>query len=257
MLLKKTGFPQDEEFVLCTVTGINPHSVFCTLDEYGGRTGMIHISEIAPGRIKNIKEHVTIGKKIVTKVLQTNQERGHIDLSLRRVSEMQKRAKLNEIKQELLAEKMIEHAAKQQGLSLQQVFDKIAEKLIPEYGTIFFAFEQAAHDKINLEEIIDKKTAKILTDIVKSRIKPPEVRISGTLHLSSYAPNGVQEIKDCLVNITDSGAGVKYLGAGGYLVEVIAEDYKTAEKKLKAGVENTEKFAKKHDMTFGWERKEE
>jgi len=257
MLLKKTGFPQDEEFVLCTVTGINPHSVFCTLDEYGGRTGMIHISEIAPGRIKNIKEHVTIGKKIVTKVLQTNQERGHIDLSLRRVSEMQKRAKLNEIKQELLAEKMIEHAAKQQGLSVQQVFDKIAEKLIPEYGTIFGAFEQAAHDKINLEDLIDKKTAKLLTDIVKTRIKPPEVRISGTLHLSSYESNGVQEIKDCLVNITDAGAAVKYLGAGGYLVEVIAEDYKTAEKKLKAGVENTEKFAKKHDMTFEWERKEE
>jgi len=257
MLLKKTGFPQDEEFVLCTVTGINPHSVFCTLDEYGGRTGMIHISEIAPGRIKNIKEHVTIGKKIVTKVLQTNKERGHIDLSLRRVSEMQKRAKLNEIKQQLLAEKIIEHAAKQQGASVQQIFDKLYEKLAPEYGTIFSAFEQAAHDKINLENIIDKKLAKALTEAIKTRIKPPEVRISGTLQVSSYQPDGVQEVKDCLEGITASGAGVKYLGAGNYLVEVISEDYKTAEKKLREGLEASEKFAKKHDMPFKWERKEE
>jgi len=68
MLLKKTGFPEDEELVLCTVTGINPHSVFCTLDEYGGRTGMIHISEVAPGRIRNIREYVTKGKKVVCKV---------------------------------------------------------------------------------------------------------------------------------------------------------------------------------------------
>lgn len=257
MLLKKKGFPQDEELVLCTVTGINPHSVFCTLDEYGGRTGMIHISEIAPGRIKNIKEFVQEGKKVVTKVLQTNKEKGHIDLSLRRVSEMQKRSKLNEIKQEHLAEKIIEYAAKQQGISVQQLFDKIAEKLMEQHGTIFSGFEQAAHDALNLETIVDKKTAKLLTDAIKARIKPPEVRISGTLHLSTYHQNGIQEIKDCLANLTEVGAGVKYLGAGSYLVEVVAEDYKTAEKKLREGLELTEKFAKKHDLTEQWERKEE
>jgi translation initiation factor 2 subunit 1 len=257
MLLKKTGFPQDEELVLCTVTGVNPHSVFCTLDEYGGRTGMIHISEVAPGRIRNIREFVQEGKKVVCKVLQVNAEKGHIDLSLRRVNEGQKRTKLNQIKQEQLAEKIIEYTAKQLGESTLTLYNKLAEKLAPQFGTIFAAFEQASQDQINLENIVDKKIAKLLTDAIKQRIKPPEVTIGGDLKLSSYSPNGVQEIKDTLSLAVKAGVQVKYMGAGTYHFQVIAEDYKEAEKKLKAGLDPVMDYAKEHDVAAEWARKEE
>ena len=178
MLLKKQGFPQDEELVLCTVTGVNPHSVFCTLDEYGGRTGMIHISEVAPGRIRNIREFVQEGKKVVCKVLQTNKEKGHIDLSLRRVNQTQKTNKLNEIKQEQLSEKIIEYAAKQTGESVLTLYNKLTEKMLAKYVSIFAAFEEVANDKLNLETLIDKKIAKLLTDAIKQRIKPPQSSLS-------------------------------------------------------------------------------
>ncbi len=257
MLLKKTGFPQDEELVLCTVTGVNPHSVFCTLDEYGGRTGMIHISEVAPGRIRNIREFVQEGKKVVCKVLQTNKEKGHIDLSLRRVNEGQKRTKLNQIKQEQLAEKIIEYAAKQLGESNLTLYNKLSEKLVPAYGTIFAGLEQAATDQLNLETIVDKKIAKLLTDAVKARIKPPEVKIGGDLKLTSYSPNGVQEIKETLGIAVKAGIQVRYLGAGTYHFEVIAEDYKEAERKLKEGLDPVLEHSKKQDITAEWNRKED
>ncbi|MBW2969517.1 S1 RNA-binding domain-containing protein [Candidatus Woesearchaeota archaeon] len=257
MLLKKTGFPEDEELVLCTVTGINPHSVFCTLDEYGGRTGMIHISEIAPGRIRNIREYVQEGKKIVCKVLQTNKEKGHIDLSLRRVNETQKRNKLNQIKQEQLSEKIVEQAAKQTGQSVLTLYNKLAEKLMPQYGTLFAAFEQVTHDELNLETAVDKKTATLLTESIKTRIKPPEVIIDGDLKLSSYAPNGLQEVKDALEIATKAGLEVRYLGAGTYHLEYKAEDFKEAEKKIKTTIEEIQEFGEKHDMTVEWARKEE
>jgi len=64
MLLKKEGFPERDEFVLCTVTNIQFHSVFVDLDEYV-KPGMIHISEISPGRIRNIRDFVKEGKKVV------------------------------------------------------------------------------------------------------------------------------------------------------------------------------------------------
>ena len=257
MLLKKTGFPQSEELVLCTVTGVNPHSVFCTLDEYGGRTGMIHISEVAPGRIRNIREFVQEGKKVVCKVLQINKEKGHIDLSLRRVNQTQKTNKLNQIKQEQLAEKIIEYAAKQTGDSVLTLYNKLAEKLMPEYGTIFAAFEQASQDKLNLETAVDKKVAKLLTDAIKQRIKPPEVKISGDLKLTSYASDGVQEIKDVLAIATKAGVEVRYLGAGTYHFEVIAEDYKDAEKMLASAIDPIMEHAKEKDITAEWIRKED
>ncbi len=80
MLLKRTGWPEEGELVLCNVTKIMPNSVFCRLEEYG-RQGMIHISEIAPGRIRNIRDYVVEGKFVVCKVLRIDQIRGYIDLS--------------------------------------------------------------------------------------------------------------------------------------------------------------------------------
>ena len=257
MLLKKTGFPQSEELVLCTVTGVNRHSVFCTLDEYGGRTGMIHISEVAPGRIRNIREFVQEGKKVVTKVLQVNMEKGHIDLSLRRVNQSQKTNKLNQIKQEQLSEKIVEYAAKQTGDSVLTLYSKLSEKLVPEFGTIFAAFEQAANDKLNLETVVDKKVAKMLTDAIKQRIKPPEVKIGGDLKLTSYAPDGVQEIKDALEIASKAGVKVRYMGAGTYHMEVIAEDYKEAEKTLASAIDPILEHAKEKDMAAEWARKED
>ena len=97
MLLQKEGFPEEDEFVLCTVNNVHYHSVFVKLDEYG-KTGLIHISEIAPGRIRNIRDYVIEGKKVVCKILKVDAKTGHIDLSLRRVNENQKKIKINEIK---------------------------------------------------------------------------------------------------------------------------------------------------------------
>ena len=56
MLYKKQGMPDEDEIVLCTVTAVHHHSVFAKLDDYG-KTGMIHISEVSPGRIR--KNNIT------------------------------------------------------------------------------------------------------------------------------------------------------------------------------------------------------
>ena len=96
MLYRRIGFPEDGELVLCTVTKVQSHSVFVRLDEFD-KGGMIHISEVSPGRIRNIRDFVKEDKIIVCQVLRVSRERGYIDLSLRRVNDNQKRKKLEEI----------------------------------------------------------------------------------------------------------------------------------------------------------------
>jgi len=63
MLLKKEGFPEEDELVLCTVTKIFHNGVFVDLDEYN-KGGMIHISEVSPGRIRTLSDFVKEGTKI-------------------------------------------------------------------------------------------------------------------------------------------------------------------------------------------------
>lgn len=258
MLQNKQGFPQEDELLLCTVTNIQPHSVFVTIDEYGGKTGLIHISEVAPGRIRNMRDFVIEGKKIVCKVLSVNKEKGHIDLSLRRVNSTQKRQKLDEIKEQQLAEKIIEHIAKQRGDSVLDLFSKVSDKLPQIYPTLFSAFMAVAGDNLALDKYLDKKIAKELTDAIKSRIKPPEVKLAGDVQITSYAQNGIQLIKDAFKIAEKNGAlSIRYKGAGTYHLKLTSGDYKSGEKTLKALTDKISVFAEKNKMIFKFERSEE
>ncbi|MBI2043960.1 hypothetical protein HYT24_01195, partial [Candidatus Pacearchaeota archaeon] len=79
------------DLVLCTVDKIERTTVFVKLSVNGKETdGSINFSEIAPGRIRNIRDYVVPKKKIVCKILRITPA-GNIELSLRRVS--QKEAK--------------------------------------------------------------------------------------------------------------------------------------------------------------------
>ncbi len=257
MLLNKKGFPEEEELVLCTVTGVNPHSVFVTLDEYGGRTGMIHISEVAPGRIRNIREYVQEGKKVVCKVLQVNEEKGYIDLSLRRVNELQKRSKLNQIKEQQFSEKMIEQVAKQQKADCKKLFEELSEKLLKKYDTLFIAFEDVVKGDLDLEKTLtNKKVARHLIETIKQRVKPPEVIIKGEIQLSTYSSQGIEDIKDTLNLAVKEGAKIRYLGAGNYDLELKSTEYKIAEKQLDKIIKKITKFTEEKNITFKFTRKE-
>lgn len=257
MLQKREGLPVEEELVLCTVTNVQFHSVFVTLDEFGGKNGLIHISEVAPGRIRNIRDFVQENKKVVCKVLSVNREKGHIDLSLRRVNETQKRQKLNEVKEQQLAEKIVEYVAKQRGESVLELFSKLSDKLLVNYPNLFTAFIAVANDKLVLEKFVDKKVAKDLTDAVKARIKPPEVRLAGDMFISSYASNGVLLVKDALKQVGSADAVIKYKGAGTYHLKIKSADYKSGEKVMKDVVDRISAFAEKNKMSFKFERAEE
>ena len=259
MLYQKDGLPEEGEIVLCNVTSVQHHSVFVRLEEYG-KTGMIHISEISPGRIRNIRDYVVEDKVIICKVLRINHERGHIDLSLRRVSDGQRREKANEIKQEQKAEKIIEFVAKQLKTNKDDIFEKIQEQIFANYPNVYSCFENCIKDEKTLENInIPSEIAKPLLDLIKQRIKPPEVELHAKMRISSYEAAGVETIKELLKKIQKLGnkdIAMGYLGGGTYSFSIKAEEYKSAEKKIKKIVGDAEDFCKKNSCEFAFERTE-
>lgn len=249
MLFKKQGFPEDGELVLCTVTSVQFHSVFVDIDEYG-KSGMIHISEVSPGRIRNIRDFVKEGKKIVCKVLRINEEKGHIDLSLRRVNESEKRRKIDDIKKEQDSEKIVEMAAGKIGIKTEQLFREISEKIAKDYASLHEFFEAAVKDESLLETLgIDKKHLKVIEETIKQRIKPAEVSITGKLKITTYAPDGIDIIKESLKKAEDAAKGkinINYLGSGLYRFMIKAPDYKEAEKLIKNATESAINIVTKH-----------
>lgn len=260
MLLQKDGLPPEGDLVLCTVSKIHFHSVFVTLDEYSNRSGMIHISEISPGRIRNISDFVQEGKKVVCKVLRIDEEKGHIDLSLRRVSDNQKRKKIDDLKQEQKVEKIIEFVAKQLNIDIKTLFDEVSEKL-SRYENMMLGLEDIVLGKITFESLgMDPSTAKKLTEVVMQRVKPPEVIVKGELELVSYDPEGVELVKKAIIAAEDSIQGkdatLRYKGAGRFLVEIKDTNYKSAEETLKILTDAAISTMQKAGGTAKFERKE-
>lgn len=66
-----------------TVSGIESYGVFVSCDDY--YTGLIHISEISHGFVKNITDFVKIGDLIFVEVLDVDEELGHLKLSIKNI----------------------------------------------------------------------------------------------------------------------------------------------------------------------------
>ena len=256
MLLKKQGYPEEGELVFCTVTNVQYNSVFVRIESYE-KSGLIHISEISPGRIRNIRDYVKEGKMIVCKVIKIDESKGHIDLSLRRVTEMQKKQKTEERKQEQKAEKIIESLAQILKEDTKQTYDKVASKLLPKYEFLQYAFEDLVENNQKLQETgLEDKYAKPLEEIVKEKIKPKKVEISGTITIQTYAENGIHIVKEALSKQVTETIKIKYLGAGKHSITVEAKEYKTAEKKLKEALDEIRSEIEKHKGLFHFKKHE-
>lgn len=70
------------------VTGITKFGAFVELSD--GRTGMVHISEIANTFVSEIRDHVTEGQTVKMKVLAIGED-GKISLSIKKADESQPR----------------------------------------------------------------------------------------------------------------------------------------------------------------------
>ena len=66
-----------------TVTGIENYGIFVSLDEY--YSGLIHISEISHGFVKDIDNFVKIGETIYVEILDVDEESCHLKLSIKNI----------------------------------------------------------------------------------------------------------------------------------------------------------------------------
>ena len=91
-----------------TVSGIESYGVFVSCDDY--YTGLIHISEISHGFVKNITDFVKIGDLIFVEILDVDEESGHLKLSIKNIEYKKNIAvKRKKIKETSLGFKTLEY----------------------------------------------------------------------------------------------------------------------------------------------------
>src|SRR5579863_8594833 len=141
--MEASELPDRGEIVLCTVREITPHGIYVDLDEYNGMNGFLHISEISTGWVRNIERVAKVGQKLVLKVIRAEKSRREVDLSLRQVTNEERRNKLIEWKQKEKAVTILSMVKKKLGMDDRQYSDLVS-KIQSEYGTMYEALEDAS-----------------------------------------------------------------------------------------------------------------
>ncbi|MEM2948147.1 MAG: S1 RNA-binding domain-containing protein [Candidatus Anstonellales archaeon] len=247
-----TELPEENELVIAKVKKILDYGAFCELTEYNV-DGFLHLSEVAPRWIKNIYEFISEGQRLVLKVIRVDKAKGQVDVSLKRVSEEEKRKKIEAYNKENRAKKIIQVALDQ--AKVKSDAQKIFKEAETKYGSLdnflvaILDEEKKAFEGIEFPE----KAQGIIIDIVKKSVKKPVARVKAMFNLKVYESNGIELIKKVLADAEKFGE-IKYLGAPRYSITVVDEDFKKANRKIQEAMETIEKGVKGRDAEFTWEK---
>lgn len=226
---------EEGDIVLCTVDRIEGTNVFVNIE--GDGQGIIMTSEIAPGRIRNIRDYVVPKKKIVCKVLKVFDNR--IDLSLRRVTPKEQK-------------EVLEHYSVERSYMsiLNTILKEKAEettKKIQNTGSLYDFFDEVKSNPKKLEEVMNKEHAEKILEIVNAQ-KQKKFEIKREISLSTIKPNGLELIKEIFSNVKN--AEIKYISAGHYSLKTESSDIKNADNILKNIISDIEKNSKKFGVEF-------
>jgi len=227
---------EEGDLVLATVDRIIGTNVFVRLDN--GVEACIVFSEIAPGRIRNIRDYVIPKKKIICKVLRISGDR--VDLTFRRVTPKEQK----EFKEAQKQEKSYEGILKSfLGEKSEEVIRKI-KTTNPLYEFLQEAKEKEGTKK-EFEKIAGKEASKKILEVLTNQ-KQKKVVLKKEITLTTVEPNGLDLIKKLLDKVKN--VEIKYVSSGKYSLKKESEDIKKADQDLRTTLLGLEKEAKKMNM---------
>ncbi len=264
MVKARKELPNVGELVVATVDKIFDYGAYVKLDEYENMDAYLPWSEVSTRWIRNIRDAIREGQKIVVKVIRVNRRRKTVDVSLKKVTEGEKKRKMLWWKRYVKAAKIIELIAGKIGKSIDEAYEQVIWKLEDYYGDPMYGLEEAllrGPEALKEAGVPDEWIQPIMEDI-KRYIQVRKVRIRGILILRSLKPNGVEDIRKVLLSIPEKASSVSRdvktrvytLGAPRYVIEIEANDYKTAEKALSVILEDSGEQAKSLGIEMRFER---
>jgi translation initiation factor 2 subunit 1 len=176
---------------------------------------------------------------MVLKVLRIDVEKGHIDLSLRRVTKRERIEKIKSWKKDRKGDALLHAVAEKTGLPIHEVYQQAGVILEEKYG-LYDGFEKVVKEGIDVltKLNIPEDLAKVMAQVAEERIKIKTVKVRGVIEVRCMKPNGVRCIQDAFIKAKEDqeakDAKIEFavIAAPKYSVEVSADNWKRAEEVL-------------------------
>ena len=226
---------QEGDLLLGTVEKVTNTITIVRLED--GSEGTIVSSEIAPGRIKHMRQYVVPNKKIVVKILEI--QGNHIHLSLRRVNSKEKK--------EVLEKHKTSQAAK---VAFNQILgenSKEEAKILEEFETLSNFINKAKEDESILKKYIPEKARSAIQKVIEKKRKKQE--LSNKISIKCLEDDGIDRIKE-IFKTEDKDVNISYISAGNFKLKLTVDDFKEGKKKMNNILEEIEGKAKKNNCEF-------
>jgi translation initiation factor 2 subunit 1 len=238
MAERKPEWPEIGDLIIATIETVTDYGAYAKLDEFNKR-GLLHFSEISSSWIRNIRDFVRENQKMVLKVLRVDPEKGHVDLSLRRVTKRERIEKIKSWKKERKSDALLRGVAEKLAMPEEEVYQKAGSLLEEKYG-LYEGFEKLVKDgpEVLTKLGVPQDMANVFAQVAEERIKVKLVKVRGTIEVKCTKTNGVKCIQDAFTSAKkaektrDSKIEFSVIAAPKYSVEVAADNWKRAEEVL-------------------------
>ncbi|KAK6589459.1 eukaryotic translation initiation factor 2 alpha subunit [Cryptosporidium xiaoi] len=223
-------FPEPEEFVMTRVKRITEVGAFVSLLEYNNIEGMILMSELSKRRIRSVNKLTRVGRLEVVVVLRVDKNKGYIDLSKRRVNPEdvekceEKYSKMKRVYQ------TVRHIAQKEGVSVEELSEKLIWPLHKKYGHALDALKEAA---LNPEAVLGEfdlpaSLKDALIQDIKFRLSPQQLKLRARIHVCCCGYDGIDAVRHAIIagqeTVTKEGVEiqVKFIAPPQYLITAVS-----------------------------------
>jgi len=204
-------FPELEDVVVVQVKRIVDMGAYVSLLEYENKEGMMLLSELSKRRIRSVAKLLKVGRTEIVMVVRTDQDKGYVDLSKRRVDPDDFNAKEEQFARAKGVHGIMRHVAQTHDIPVNELCSKASWPLYKTHKDAFEAWKQHINEEINLWEEIDFSKPGMdlshLADKIKEEIEmnlrrrliQQTIRLRAKVDVSCSEYEGIDAIKEALL----------------------------------------------------------
>lgn len=218
----KNEFPEVDEIVMIKVKEITDIGVYVSLIEYGSLEGMILLSELSKRRIRSIRKLVREGLIFPVMVLRVDEERGHVDLSRKRLTDDDIKLGKSKYGDALAINSIMKQVSRLSNMDIGYLYEIIVWVLSEKYENVYNIFRSSineTNDILDKDIQISSELKIILMEVLIQKIKHSNNKIRSDIEIKCFGYDGIDVIREAiLIGMETPGLTISLIASPKYVM---------------------------------------
>ncbi|KAM0671751.1 subunit alpha of translation initiation factor 2 [Ordospora colligata] len=186
-------YPREGELVIARVSSIDTDGLTLDLLEYGDVQGLVLLGELSKKRVRTIQQVTKVGCIEICLVIKVDEEKGHVDLSMSKVTDSEKASCKEASARNKLAYYIMAKASRKLEIPVSELYENMGYEKEVEYGSLYCFFAKA---KDNEGILADDEIGMTIKELIKEQFQASTYKVRADVDVLCAAKGGVEAIKN-------------------------------------------------------------